>query len=64
MGSHHNKEEDHLSKAASQARQIPDLLKAYYSSIEEQAIPDIFLDLLEKLDEAERIAAKPERTPK
>ena len=41
---------------------ISQKLKAYYSSVEEEGIPDKFLDLLEKLDAAER-AAKSEETP-
>ncbi|MFM2279333.1 MAG: Anti-sigma factor NepR [Pseudomonadota bacterium] len=45
------------AKPATQSRQIPDLLKAYYASIEDQQIPDAFLDLLEKLDAAEAKAA-------
>lgn len=31
-------------------------LKSFYDTIESEAIPDQFLDLLEKLDEAERKA--------
>ncbi|WP_180966811.1 NepR family anti-sigma factor [Cohaesibacter celericrescens] len=37
---------------------ISQKLKALYSQAEQQAIPDRFLDLLEKLDEVER-ASKP-----
>lgn len=35
--------------------QIASKLKALYTSVEQEPIPDIFLDLLEKLDQAERI---------
>jgi hypothetical protein len=38
--------------------EIPKKLKAYYDSLQEEAIPDRFLDLLEKLDRAERNARK------
>lgn len=41
---------------------ISQKLKAYYSSVEEEGIPDKFLNLLEKLDAAER-AAKSGETP-
>lgn len=34
--------------------QIASKLKALYSAVEEEPIPDMFLDLLEKLDQAER----------
>ncbi len=37
--------------------QIGEQLKALYRSIEEEPIPDHFLDLLEKLDEAETRAS-------
>jgi hypothetical protein len=36
--------------------EIPRKLKEYYDSLQEQAIPDRFLDLLERLDQAERAA--------
>jgi hypothetical protein len=36
--------------------EIPRRLKEYYDSLQEEAIPDRFLDLLEKLDLAERAA--------
>jgi len=36
--------------------EIPKKLKAYYDSLQEEAIPDRFLDLLEKLDRAEQAA--------
>lgn len=36
--------------------EIPKKLKAYYDSLQDEAIPDRFLDLLEKLDRAERAA--------
>ncbi|MDO6965204.1 NepR family anti-sigma factor [Rhizobium alvei] len=45
------------AQSTAQSRQIPDLLKAYYASIEDQQIPEAFLDLLEKLDAAEAKAA-------
>jgi hypothetical protein len=35
--------------------QIASKLKALYSSVEQEPIPDTFLDLLEKLDQAERL---------
>lgn len=35
---------------------IPKKLKAYYDSLQDEAIPDKFLDLLEKLDRAEQSA--------
>lgn len=38
--------------------EIPKKLKAYYDSLQDEAIPDRFLDLLEKLDHAERAASK------
>lgn len=38
-------------------REIPRRLKDYYDSIQEETIPDRFLDLLEKLAEAEEAAA-------
>jgi len=36
--------------------EIPKKLKAYYDSLQDEAIPDRFLDLLEKLDRAEQAA--------
>lgn len=38
--------------------EIPKKLKAYYDSLQDEAIPDKFLDLLEKLDRAEQAANK------
>ncbi|MDW5314064.1 NepR family anti-sigma factor [Rhizobium sp. PL01] len=35
--------------------QIASKLKALYSAIEQEPIPDTFLDLLEKLDQAEQL---------
>ncbi len=35
--------------------QIASKLKALYSSVEQQPIPDVFLDLLERLDQAEKL---------
>lgn len=37
-------------------------LRDYYSALQEEAIPDRFLDLLERLDAAER-KARPTDTP-
>lgn len=37
---------------------ITQKLRQYYDSVEEEGIPDRFLDLLEKLDEAEKKAEK------
>ena len=37
--------------------EIPKKLKAYYDSLQDEAIPDRFLDLLEKLDHAEKAAS-------
>ena len=36
--------------------EIPKKLKEYYDSLQDEAIPDRFLDLLERLDQAERAA--------
>lgn len=36
--------------------EIPRKLKAYYDSLQDEAIPDRFLDLLEQLDRAEQAA--------
>ncbi|MCB1444747.1 MAG: RNA polymerase [Rhizobiaceae bacterium] len=36
--------------------EIPRKLKAYYDSLQDEAIPDRFLDLLEKLEQAEQAA--------
>lgn len=36
--------------------EIPKKLKEYYDSLQDEAIPNRFLDLLERLDEAERAA--------
>ena len=33
-------------------------LRAFYGAVQDQPIPDKFLDLLEKLDEVERSSAK------
>ena len=35
--------------------QIASKLKALYNAVEQEPIPDMFLDLLEKLDQAERV---------
>jgi hypothetical protein len=36
--------------------EIPRKLKEYYDSLQQETIPDKFLDLLERLDKAERAA--------
>lgn len=36
--------------------QIASKLKAFYSAVEQEPIPDMFLDLLEQLDRAERLS--------
>lgn len=36
--------------------EIPKKLKEYYDNLQDEAIPDRFLDLLERLDQAERAA--------
>lgn len=36
--------------------EIPKKLKEYYDALQEEAVPDRFLDLLERLDRAERNA--------
>ncbi len=41
-------------------RIISQKLKALYDSVEQEGIPDRFLDLLEKLDQAEASQKKPE----
>ena len=38
--------------------QIAETLKAFYTSVEQEPIPDLFLDLLERLDSVEK-ANKP-----
>jgi hypothetical protein len=35
--------------------QIASKLRALYSAVEQEPIPDMFLDLLEKLDKAEQV---------
>ncbi|MFJ6323986.1 MULTISPECIES: NepR family anti-sigma factor [unclassified Rhizobium] len=37
--------------------QIGNRLRSFYSAMQDEAIPDRFLDLLEKLDQAERLAS-------
>jgi predicted transcriptional regulator len=37
--------------------EIPKKLKEYYDSLQDEAIPPRFLDLLEQLDQAERLHA-------
>jgi hypothetical protein len=37
--------------------QIGNRLRSFYAAVQEEAIPDRFLDLLEKLDQAESLAA-------
>lgn len=39
--------------------QVNNLLKAMYGTVESEGIPERFLELLEKLDEAERKLAAP-----
>ena len=38
--------------------EIPKRLREYYDSLQEESIPDRFLDLLEKLDLAEQAAKR------
>ena len=38
--------------------EIPKKLKEYYDSLQDEAIPDRFLDLLERLDKAEKMASQ------
>nr|WP_307233203.1 NepR family anti-sigma factor [Pararhizobium capsulatum] len=38
--------------------QIASKLKALYSAVEQEPIPDMFLDLLEQLDRAERLTKR------
>ncbi|WP_246748526.1 NepR family anti-sigma factor [Rhizobium setariae] len=38
--------------------EIPRKLRQYYDSLQNEAIPDRLLDLLEKLDQAEQAAAR------
>ncbi|WP_303619490.1 NepR family anti-sigma factor [Mariluticola halotolerans] len=44
------------SDASDPNSQISQKLRELYSSVQEEAIPDRFLDLLEQLDEAEKAA--------
>ncbi|MBB3451922.1 hypothetical protein FHT86_000178 [Rhizobium sp. BK313] len=37
--------------------QIGNRLRSFYAAVQDEAIPDRFLDLLEKLDQAERLAS-------
>jgi hypothetical protein len=37
--------------------QIGNRLRSFYAAMQDEAIPDRFLDLLEKLDHAERLAS-------
>lgn len=39
--------------------QITEKLREFYDSVQDEGIPDRFLDLLEKLDEAEKKASGP-----
>jgi len=50
----------HMTTGSLQKAQetITQKLRQYYDSVEEEGIPDRFLDLLEKLDEAEKKAGK------
>lgn len=58
------KDKSHMQFAGTRARRIDDdlgpnsdigiKLRALYGAVQEESIPDKFLDLLEKLDRAER----------
>ena len=48
---------DRLNGQKDPNRIISQKLKALYSAVEQEGIPDKFLSLLEKLDEAERTGA-------
>lgn len=37
--------------------QIGNRLRSFYAAVQDEAIPDRFLDLLEKLDQVERLAS-------
>ncbi|WP_075998087.1 NepR family anti-sigma factor [Salaquimonas pukyongi] len=56
--SHDNSQQGALRRpgADDPNRIISQKLKAYYASVQDEGIPDRFLDLLEKLDAAERSA--------
>lgn len=43
------------ARGADPHAQIASKLKALYSAVEQEPIPDMFLDLLEKLDKAEHL---------
>lgn len=47
------------TRTADPNAQIASKLKALYSAVEQEPIPDTFLDLLEKLDQAERLGKTP-----
>nr|WP_164490735.1 MULTISPECIES: NepR family anti-sigma factor [unclassified Rhizobium] len=42
------------TKPVDQNSQIVSKLRAFYSSVEEEPLPDVFLDLLEQLDSIEK----------
>lgn len=53
-----NNSENEVGKDASDPnRAIGDKLRSYYDSVQEEPIPERFLDLLERLEEAEEKAA-------
>jgi len=37
--------------------QIGNRLRSFYAAVQDEAVPDRFLDLLEKLDQVERLAS-------
>ena len=43
------------TRASDPSTQIASKLKALYSAVEQEPIPDMFLDLLDKLDKAEQL---------
>jgi hypothetical protein len=59
---HIGKNMDRLNGQKDPNRIISQKLKALYSAVEQEGIPDKFMSLLEKLDEAEKASGKAERT--
>lgn len=53
----HPRTQAHSASIADPTNQIGIKLRSLYAAAQEEAIPDRFLDLLEKLDQAERSAA-------
>ena len=51
---------DRLTGQKDPNRIISQKLKALYSAVEQEGIPDKFMSLLEKLDEAEKAGSKAE----